>query len=157
VEAAVPRLTALAETETARRRGLGKWSPREIIGHLIDSASNNHQRFVSAQFGDDLVFPGYEQDRWVAAQRYQEAGWPELVSLWRSFNLHLAHVMETVPDETRLRLRQRHNLHEIGFGSFAADAPVTLDGFMHDYVAHLEHHVRQIFPYFSIKGSAATT
>jgi hypothetical protein len=140
----VPRLTALAEADTATRPGLGKWSPREIIGHLIDSASNNHQRFVRAQFGDDLLFPGYEQDRWVAAQRYQEAGWPELVSLWRSFNLHLAHVMETVPDETRLHLRQRHNLHEIGFGSFPADAPVTLDAFMHDYVAHLEHHVRQI-------------
>lgn len=144
VERAGPRLMALEETETTRRPAAGKWSPREIIGHLIDSASNNHQRFVRAQFSDDLVFPGYEQDRWVAVQRYQDAAWPDLVSLWRAFNLHLARVMDAIPVEVRIRPRTRHNLHEIGFASFPLDTPVTLDAFMHDYVAHLEHHLRQI-------------
>src|SRR5919109_2457390 len=92
-----------AEARTAP----GKWSAKEIIGHLIDSASNNHQRFVRAQLQDDLVFPGYLQDRWVEVQRYRDAPWPDLVALWRTFNLHIARVMESVPEETRLKRRDR--------------------------------------------------
>jgi hypothetical protein len=129
VESTLPRLLALADEDSTRRPAAGKWSPREILGHLVDSASNNHQRFVRAQFVDE-VFPGYEQDRWVAAQRYQDAPWPELVTLWRGCNLHLARVMETAPAEVRSRPRVVHNLHEIGFAPFAPDAPVTLDAFM---------------------------
>ena len=49
-------------------RAQDKWSPREIVGHLIDSAANNHQRFVRAQFTDDLVFSGYQQAEWVGVQ-----------------------------------------------------------------------------------------
>jgi hypothetical protein len=144
VDIAAPALAAMSDGETEKRPGPDKWSPREILGHLVDSASNNHQRFVRAQFVDDLVFPGYEQDRWVAAQQYQSAPWPELVTLWRGFNLHLARVMEAAPAEVRRRPRVVHNLHEIGFASFAPSVPVTLEAFMHDYVTHLEHHVRQI-------------
>ena len=60
---AVPVLLAIDEAASARPPAPDKWCPREIVGHLIDSASNNHQRFVRARFQDDLVFPGYEQDR----------------------------------------------------------------------------------------------
>ena len=94
----LPRLRDLADDGTTRRPAPGKWSPREIIGHLIDSASNNHQRFVRASFQDDLVFAGYDQDRWVAMQRYQEARWEDLLTLWASFNRHLARVMASDPD-----------------------------------------------------------
>ena len=62
----------------------GKWSPKEVIGHLIDSAANNHGRFILAQQTDDMVFPTYDQEFWVAAQHYNERAWPELVSLWRN-------------------------------------------------------------------------
>ena len=116
------------------------------MGHLIDSASNNHRRFVLAQQQEDLVFPGYAQDAWVAAQRYQDAPWEELVSLWRGFNLHLARVMEAAPDFERTRIRRRHNLHEIAFRTIPEDQPATLEYFMSDYVDHLEHHLRQILP-----------
>src|SRR5688500_4747794 len=79
IERAVPALLALDGDRSRRHPAPGKWSPREVIGHLVDSASNNHQRFVRAQFQDDLVFSGYEQAEWVAAQRYQESPWDELV------------------------------------------------------------------------------
>ena len=144
VERATPRLLALSDVDSARRRSPGKWSPREIIGHLIDSASNNHQRFVRAQFQDDLIFAGYDQDAWVAAQKYHDASWPELVTLWRAFNLHLAHVMEGIPEAVRARIHHRHNLDALAWQSVAADAPTTLEFFMSDYVGHLKHHLRQI-------------
>jgi hypothetical protein len=137
-------LAAVPEAVAARRPGPGKWSIKEIIGHLVDSASNNHQRFVRAQFQDPLVFPGYAQDDWVAVQRYQDAPWPALLDLWRRYNLHIAHVMAVMPDDIRQRDRTRHNLHELAWQAVPPDRPVTLDYFMRDYVAHLHHHLRQI-------------
>src|SRR4030095_11660433 len=65
-----------------------KWSAKQIIGHLIDSASNNHQRFVRAQFTNDLVCSGYAQDDWVATQKYNDESWPDLVQLWAGYNMH---------------------------------------------------------------------
>src|SRR5437867_285744 len=105
VATVTPRLLALSEAESTKPPAPGKWSPKEVIGHLIDSASNNHQRFVRAQFMDDLVFLGYEQQAWVAAQRYQAAPWSDLVGLWRLLNLHLARVIEAVPASVRVRPR----------------------------------------------------
>ncbi|MEO8580489.1 MAG: DinB family protein [Gemmatimonadales bacterium] len=69
IDEATPRLQRMTEEQARRSPKPGKWSPSEIIGHLIDSASNNHQRFVRARFQDDLVFPGYEQDAWVNTQK----------------------------------------------------------------------------------------
>ena len=144
IEKSTPSLKEMSDEMTRRRPAPGKWSPREIIGHLIDSASNNHQRFVRAQFQEDLVFPGYAQDAWVSAQKYQDAPWDELLTLWRSFNLHIAHVMETASPEVRLRPRARHNLDELAWRPVPRHEPATLDYFMADYVAHLQHHLRQI-------------
>jgi hypothetical protein len=144
VEHVTPRLLAMADAATTRRTAPGKWSPREIVGHLIDSASNNHQRFVRAQFQDDLVFPGYAQDAWVAAQQYQDAPWPELVALWGAFNRQLARVMAAAPAEARTTRRRVHNLHQIAFRPVPPHESATLEYFMADYVDHLEHHVRQI-------------
>jgi hypothetical protein len=144
VERSAPALEGLPDAETTRRPSPEKWSPREILGHLIDSASNNHQRFVRAQFTDDLVFPGYEQDSWVRVQRYQEAPWPDLIRLWRGLNLHLARVMAATPEAERTRPRRRHNLHQIAWRAVPAAEPATLDYFMADYVGHLKHHLRQI-------------
>ena len=144
IAASESRLRAISAEASARRPAPGKWSPREIIGHLIDSASNNHQRFVRAVRQDDLVFPGYAQDDWVALQRYQDAPWDELLDLWSAFNRQIARVMAAVPEETRLRARTKHNLDEIAWQTVPRDRPATLDYFMTDYVGHLEHHLRQI-------------
>lgn len=136
-------LAGLEEEAVARRPEPGKWSTKEIIGHLIDSAANNHGRFVRAGLQDDLVFPGYAQAEWVEAQRYQEAPWPRLVELWRDYNLHIAHVIECTPAEIRRRPRARHNLQEIAWQPPPPGVPVTLEYFMRDYVDHLHHHLRQ--------------
>lgn len=144
VDDAMPALLAMDDEASARRPAPGKWSPREIIGHLIDSASNNHQRFVRAQFQDHLTFAGYDQDAWVARQRYQDAPWRELVALWSAFNRHLARVMASVPEAVRTKPFARHNLDELAWKPIPASQPATLDYFMADYVGHLKHHLRQI-------------
>jgi hypothetical protein len=144
IDEATPALLMLTEARSAEHPAPGKWSPREVIGHLIDSASNNHQRFVRAPFQNDLVLVGYDQDAWVALQKYQDEPWTELVALWRAFNVHLAHVMESISPSVRQREHGRHNLHEIGWKPVPADQPATLDNLMEDYVGHLKHHLRQI-------------
>lgn len=144
VEKATPLLTALSDEESATPYAPGKWSLREIIGHLIDSASNNHQRFVRAQFQDNLIFPGYAQEDWVRVQHYRDAPWNELVMLWQSYNLQLVRVMAAVPDDVRNREHKQHNFHRIGWQIIPEGEPATLDHLMSDYVAHLKNHLRQI-------------
>jgi hypothetical protein len=144
IAASEPRLLALTDADTVRRHAPGKWSPREIIGHLIDSASNNHQRFVRAANMEDLVLPGYDQERWVELQNYQQAAWVELVAFWAAFNRHIARVMTSIPEDARTRPRQRHNLHEVAWQPVPQTEPATLGYFMNDYVDHLEHHLRQV-------------
>src|SRR2546423_13777426 len=110
VEGATPRLLAISDDDAAKPAAPDKWSPKEVIGHLIDSASNNHGRFVRAQFTDDLIFPGYEQERWVETQRYADAAWTDLVALWRGLNLHIARIMANMPDAIAHAPRANHNL-----------------------------------------------
>lgn len=144
VAEAEPLLRAISELDSAQHPAPGKWSPRQIIGHLIDSASNNHQRFVRAVWQEDLVFAGYEQEGWVELQRYQDTAWSELLTLWSAFNRHLATVMTAVPPAVRTRVHTRHNLDEIATRAPATTAQQTLEYFMADYVDHLELHLRQI-------------
>ncbi len=138
------RLLEIPAAQSQVPRAEGKWSPREIIGHLIDSASHNHQRFVRAQFTDDLVFAGYEQEGWVRVQDYQAEDWADLVQLWRLYNQHILHLISLVPEETRLKLRYKHNLHQIASDSLSETEPVTLDWFMRDYLDHMKKHLKQI-------------
>jgi hypothetical protein len=143
VEAATPRLLALGERSGFRPSPV-KWSPKEILGHLVDSASNSHQRFVRAQLQEDLVFPGYAQDDWVRIGCYADAPWEDLVLLWRTFNLQLARVMEHTPLAERDRPRPNHNFDAIGV-PLAPGASASLECLMVAYVAHLRHHLAQIF------------
>ena len=115
---------------------------KEIIGHLIDSAANNHRRFVEGQFQDTLTFPGYAQDAWVRSQDYQAASWPSLVALWAGYNDHLMHVVRSIPPAI-LQQARTHNFDELGWRPFPRSQPATLQYLIEDYVAHLEHHVAQ--------------
>jgi hypothetical protein len=144
IDKATGSLLAISEQQSELARATDKWSPKEIVGHLIDSAINNHQRFVRAQFSDELVFPGYQQDEWVRVQRYQERSWTELVELWRLLNLHLAQVMSVTPAAVATKPRARHNLHQLAWQRVAEDESTTLEYFMQDYVGHLHHHLDQI-------------
>lgn len=129
----MPALEAISETDSLRLRGAGSWSRKQILGHLIDSALNNLHRFVRAQQTEELVFPGYDQRRWVDAGGYSERPWPALVSLWGALNAQVAHVIAAIPAE-RLGTPCR-----IGDGP-----PVSLEYIARDYVKHLRHHLEQV-------------
>jgi hypothetical protein len=144
IKKATPLLKNIGAEASQQPRSPGKWCPREIMGHLVDSASNNHQRFVRAWFQDDLVFPGYDQDAWVSVQSYRDAPWDDLIELWRLFNLQIARLMEDTPEELRLKPRARHNLDVLAWKPVSREEPASLDYFMADYVAHLKHHLNQI-------------
>jgi len=144
VDRAAADLRTIPEDVASHRPAPGKWSIKEIIGHLIDSASHNHQRFVRVRWQDDLVFQGYQQDDWVAAQQYRSVPWDELVTLWHTYNRHVARVMALVPDDVAHREHRRHNLDQIAWQTVPADRPATLAYFMRDYVGHLEHHLCQV-------------
>jgi hypothetical protein len=146
IDSAADRLLNLSDDEAASRPAPHKWSRKEIIGHLIDSASNNHGRFVRAQLQDDLIFAGYDQEAWVRAQAYQDRPWADLVRLWQAFNHHIAAVMETADPYAVTRPRARHNLDLLAWRGVSAAQATTLEYFMCDYVEHLKHHLRQALP-----------
>src|SRR5215468_3091361 len=93
------RLSDVSETNAATKSDPARWSKKEILGHLIDSAGNNHQRFVRAQLVAELDFPRYEQEDWVRCQGYAAADWALLVELWSAYNRHLAWVLDRLPAE----------------------------------------------------------
>jgi len=112
--------------------GVGKWSRKEILGHLIDSAANNHQRVVRAQAGSPLVF-GYDQVAWVEANAYRRRPWSELVELWVALNGHFAAAVEAVPTA---RLDTPCAAGE--------EQPQPLQWWIRDYLRHMKHHLDQI-------------
>ena len=135
VNEAYQRLINLSKETIEVRPNPDDWSVKDIIGHLIDSASNNHQRFVRLQVADGLVLPDYSQDNdtWVSIQGYQESPRTELLALWRHFNLHLARVIRAVNEEC---------IDHIWVVD--EDTSITLGELMIDYLRHLKDHMRQI-------------
>ncbi|HEX3745207.1 MAG TPA: DinB family protein [Bryobacteraceae bacterium] len=130
---APPRLVDISEEDAARTDGPDHWSKKQILGHLIDSASNNHQRFVRAQLAASYEDASYEQEKWVAAQSYAIESWPDLVNLWLLYNRHLLHIVRTMP-EAPLAVPC----------AIGGSAPVPLAEVIASYVDHMEHHLGQI-------------
>ena len=132
------------EAATAARPAPDKWCAREIIGHLIDSACNNHRRFVINQDAEALVMDSYAQNEWVARQRYREIAASELVPLWAAYNGQLARVIEAIPDDVLERPRGRMGGRRFPYFACPQTAFVTLGYVVDDYVGHIRHHLRQI-------------
>lgn len=127
------RPALLAITDDAAGRGPdGKWSRKEILGHLIDSAANNHQRFVRLQHEEVVALPGYRQSDWVRTQNYAAREWRDLVELWLAYNRHLAHIIRHA-DASAAR-------HIWKGPSGDADLKFLIE----DYLRHLRHHLEQI-------------
>jgi hypothetical protein len=145
IVSATARLREIPEEQSRRQPAPDDWAPIEILGHLIDSAANNHQRFVRAQFTDDLVFPGYEQDQWISSQKYRDEPWSDVVQLWSAYNLHLVHVASVIPEEVLTKSRSLHTLDQIAFKLVDKNEETTLEYLIRDYVVHLRHHLDQIF------------
>lgn len=126
------RMLAIDEAAAGTKTAAGGWSKKEILGHLIDSAANNHQRFVRLQIESTLTLPGYRQPEWVRLQNYQGRPWRDLVEMWSVYNRHLAHVIAHL-DPSALG----HTWH-------GPDGDVDLAFIATDYLVHLRHHMAQI-------------
>jgi hypothetical protein len=139
------RLLALSERQSEARPGPGEWSAKEVLGHLVDSAANNHRRFVEAQAKDDLVFPSYDQLHWVTAQQYQQAVWTDLVALWKAYNIHLAHVIAAIPHDVLIQPRTENSFERLARQAASEGKPVTLEYLIRDYYEHMKMHLEQLF------------
>jgi hypothetical protein len=128
------QLVLITEEMASAKPYAEKWSRKEILGHLIDSAANNHQRFVRMQEMPHIGVFKYNQVHWASSQKYQLEPWPQIVELWFCYNAHLVHVLRNI-DPSSIS-----NLCDIG-----KPEPVTLQCIVTDYLDHLEHHLRQIF------------
>lgn len=111
----------------------GGWTRKQIVGHLLDSAANNRQRFVRAAIEGRYAGPGYAQDDWVTVHGYTDQSWDDLLRWWIAEHEILMAVVDRIP-ENRFSAQCR-----VGDGD-----PVTLRFLMEDYVAHQQHHFRQI-------------
>lgn len=126
-------LARLSEEATSKPAIQGGWSRKQILGHLIDSASNNHQRFVRAMLSDELRWPSYDQSGCVRVERFEDARWSDLLSFWTGYNRFLAHVLAGVPEDKRNTL------------CFIGNNPqMTLEQLAVDYIKHMEHHLEQL-------------
>src|SRR5437868_6431768 len=130
VEKSLVPLRAISEAEASIRPAPGKWSKKEILGHLIDSAANNHQRFVRLQLNARLDLPGYDQDQWVRVQQYQNRAWSEIIDLWYMYNTQLTAVIRHVDPKTLGHVWHTPDGKDLG-----------LEFLIRDYVVHLHHHL----------------
>ena len=127
-----PRLEKIP-SGNAETPGASQWSPKEELGHLLDSAANNHQRIVRAQLEDKPAMPGYDGDRWVELHSYWKRDWHELISSWRALNRQLLAAAEAVPDSAWSRTC-----------TIADSKPLTLKFVFEDYLEHMTHHLAHI-------------
>jgi len=125
-----PLLKSIDEQTASYKLSPDKWSKKELIGHLIDSAQNNVRRFIVGQYEDRPCIK-YAQDHWVAAAGYQNYPLQEITELWKLFNLHLMYVLKNIPAGMEKREVQTEALHSI-------------EWLASDYNKHLLHHLHQI-------------
>ena len=141
VDQVAPLLLTFTDAQADVPRAPGKWSAKELIGHLVDSAANNHQRLVRGQFSDELGIEDYEQDDWVRVQAYSEVPWSEVIALWHAYNRHLGHVIAHMSPAARMRVWPRSHWWRV----VPADAECSLDFLIDRYMLHLRHHLGQVY------------
>ncbi|HEU4633257.1 MAG TPA: DinB family protein [Flavisolibacter sp.] len=130
-----PLLHHLPEEEFSFQPAPEKWSKKQILGHLIDSAANNHQRFIRVQY-EEMPTLFYDQNKWNALSHYNQKSTAELIEFWTLYNKHLVHIIQNMAAEN-LERKCKTGERE----------PVTLRWLIDDYVKHLEHHLHQLVDY----------
>jgi len=133
VEFFAARLALMDDTTARHKPSKERWAIIEVVGHLVDSAANNHQRFVRAQQTESLVFADYDQNFWVSSQRYHSCSWSSLIELWKLYNLHIAHIIRQIADE---KMRTKCTI--------TPNEPVSLSFLIEEYLVHLKHHLNKI-------------
>lgn len=125
------KISAIPEAELSAKPLPNKWSKKEVVGHLIDSAQNNLRRFVCGQYESQPPIIVYQQDFWVDSIGYQQMASRDLLLLWRLLNLRICEVLENMPESNYKKECNTGSLH-------------TLEWLSSDYVKHLKHHINQI-------------
>ncbi len=133
IERELPNLRAFDDQRASIARAPGKWLPKEELGHLIDSAANNHIRFVRGAVEPEFRGAGYAQDDWVRLHGYREMPWETIVDFWFQYNTLLARLVGRIPED---RLATPCFI--------GGNEPVTLGYVMEDYVLHMQHHIDQL-------------
>ena len=127
------RLEKIPPSQAELASAPSHWSPKQELGHLLDSAANNHRRIVRAQLEDKPAMPGYDGDRWVELHAYQRRDWTELIGLWKALNGQLLAAARAVPDSAWSRTC-----------TIADSKPLTLKFVFEDYIEHMMHHLQHI-------------
>jgi predicted MPP superfamily phosphohydrolase len=132
------KLLSLPEETITNRRNSQNRSIKQIVGHMVDSASNNTHRVVHLQYREiPLRFPNYatygNNDRWIAIQNYQDENWENLVQLWKFSNLHFAHVIQNINPEKL----QNDWISDVG-------EKLTLKKMVESYIPHFKLHLDEI-------------
>jgi hypothetical protein len=128
-----PQLSQMNPDDVGLKPAPDEWSKKEILGHLIDSAANNHQRFVSVVNKTSVQFTTYDQTEWVSIQRHNERPWASLIEFWSAYNTHLSHVIECIPEYAKSLSCK-----------IGDEDPVTLEFVIKDYLRHLRHHLKDL-------------
>ena len=132
----IPKLLMeINEQEFSFKPATNNWSKKEIIGHLIDSATNNHQRFVRAQFEETPQII-YDQDKWNEFNFYQQINSQQIIEFWTVYNKQLSLLIRHTPKENLQRKCKTSDGNSL-----------TLEFLINDYIKHLEHHLRQVVNY----------
>jgi len=151
IEEVYPVFERMSSAQFSEKPSENKWSPKEIVGHLVDSAFNNHRRIIKAESQEDLLFEGYDQDEWVARNNYQNRSKKDILELWRISNLHFG---ESVYSLSKEKLNHKTKVHSY-FGwsmiPFEEGKEESIVYLIADFVYHTEHHIVQILPDYERK------
>jgi hypothetical protein len=128
----------LSEKEFSQKTRSDKWSRKEVVGHLIDSAQNNLRRFICGQYETTPPHIIYEQDFWVKANGYGNMNSQDVIQMWKLINLQICTVIRSMPAANHTRLCNT------GKGT---ESLQSLKWLAEDYVKHLKHHINQVIPY----------
>ncbi|HEX2945163.1 MAG TPA: DinB family protein [Clostridia bacterium] len=133
-----PKLMRLQEDILTKRRNTQNRTIKQIVGHMIDSASNNTHRIIHLQYqASPLIFPDYaslgNNDRWIAIQNYQDEKWHDIVQLWKYSNIHIVHVINNVSIE---------KLDNVWIS--ALNNAIPLKAMIIDYLRHFRLHLSEI-------------
>jgi len=157
IESSLSLLSQISDEAYNRKEDPSRWSKKELLGHLIDSAYNNHQRFMRAARQDNLQFRGYAQDSWVQMNGYQQREPSEIIELWSSSNRHLAILISNLSEEVLSRRTIDHNFDKICMNLLQTKENTSLSYLIWDYIFHLEHHLVQLVPQYDRQLKEFTT
>ncbi len=146
IATATTNLSELKDEDLSAKASPEKWSKKEILGHLIDSAYNNHRRFLLAIDQDNLIFDGYNQVAWVQYNNYQNRDLQDIITTWATVNTHLAELIKVLPHNKITAITTDHNFDAISMNTLKKGIPTSLGYLIWDYIFHLEHHLAQILP-----------